>query len=80
MVEYQQAGFIGQPTMAAVNTKHLLINRAILDQLKKLNDRVTSLASNAELASMDGCGCSHHEDGDVVQGAREALSGMTHSK
>ena len=36
--------------MAAVNTEHLLINQAAPDhQLKKLIDRVTSLAANAEL-------------------------------
>jgi hypothetical protein len=41
---------IGHPTMAAVNTEHLLINQAAPDhQLKKLIDRVTSLAANAEL-------------------------------
>ena len=53
MAEYQQAGYIGHPTMAAVNTEHLLTNRAAPDQLKKLNDRVTSLAANAELVWTD---------------------------
>jgi hypothetical protein len=53
MAEYQQVGYIGHPTMAAVNTEHLLTNRAALDQLKKLNDRVTSLAANAELVWTD---------------------------
>jgi hypothetical protein len=38
--------------MATVNTEHLLTNRAAPDQLKKLNDRVTSLAANAELVWM----------------------------
>ena len=53
MAEYQQTGYIGHPTMAAVNTEHLLTNRAAPDQLKKLNDRVTSLAANAKLVWMD---------------------------
>ena len=33
MAEYQQAGYIGHPTMAAVNTEHLLTNWAAPDQL-----------------------------------------------
>ena len=53
MAEYQQAGYIRHPTMAVVNTKHLLTNRAALDQLKKLNDRITLLAANAKLVWTD---------------------------